>query len=58
MSTTIVIVERSGNAAVVKCGSCNGSGESRHHRYCAACNGTGAVPAHGEFSIRKAKIRS
>ena len=93
MSIQIVIIERAGNAAVVKCGSCNGSGESRHNYYCKACNGTGhvtivcedpgvpilkcgscngsgesrhnyyckacggsgAVPAYGEFTIRKAK---
>lgn len=39
----IVIIERAGNAVVIRCGSCKGSGESRHHIYCAACNGSGHV---------------
>lgn len=43
MGVSILVVEWSGNAAVVKCGSCNGSGESRHHNYCQACNGAGHV---------------
>jgi DnaJ-class molecular chaperone len=43
MSFQIVIIERAGNAAVVKCGSCNGTGESRQHYYCKACNGAGHV---------------
>ncbi len=43
MAIQIVIIERSGNASVAKCGSCSGSGESRHHYYCEACNGTGHV---------------
>lgn len=93
MAIQIVIIERTGNAAVVKCGSCNGSGSSNYHNYCRACNGaghvtiicedsgipilrcgscggsgssnyhnycracggSGAVPAYGEFTIRKAK---
>ena len=43
MGVQIVIIERVGNAVVVKCGSCKGTGESRHHSYCKACNGTGHV---------------
>jgi DnaJ-class molecular chaperone len=41
MSMAIVIIERTGNAAIIKCGSCRGSGSSRYHQYCRACNGTG-----------------
>lgn len=43
MAMKIEIVERSGNAVVVECGSCRGTGESRHKRFCKACNGTGHV---------------
>lgn len=43
MGVQIVIIERAGNAAVLKCGSCNGTGESRYHKYCQACNGAGHV---------------
>jgi DnaJ-class molecular chaperone len=43
MAKKIEIIERSGTAAVVKCGSCKGTGESKHKRYCKACNGTGHV---------------
>lgn len=43
MGAAIIVVEWAGNAAIVKCGSCKGSGESRHHRYCKACNGAGHV---------------
>ena len=39
----IVIIERTGNAAVIKCGSCGGGGSSRTDHYCRACHGTGHV---------------
>lgn|GEM_PF-1453408 len=43
MTVQIVVIERTGNAAVVRCGSCNGTGSSRYHQYCTAWNGSGHV---------------
>jgi len=51
----VTIVCEEPGIPILKCGSCNGSGESRKHYYCRACGGSGAVPAYGEFTIRKAK---
>ncbi|MHA1778670.1 MAG: hypothetical protein ACTSYN_03770 [Candidatus Heimdallarchaeaceae archaeon] len=36
----------------VKCGTCNGSGESRHHYYCKICGGIGVMTVYGKYEIR------